>query len=75
MILRAVADSDGGVRITFGRRIIGVMGSKISIPKKGFRRLPQLSVGMHKIDLFLFPDVSKYQKVIEIADCIPETDS
>jgi hypothetical protein len=23
----------------------------------------------------LFPDVSKYQKVIEIADCIPETDS
>jgi len=30
---------------------------------------------MHKIDFFLFPDVSKYQKVIKIADCIPETDS
>jgi hypothetical protein len=65
----------GAYASPFGRRIIGVMGSKISIPKKGFRRLPQLSVGMHKIDLFLFPDVSKYQKVIEIADCIPETDS
>jgi hypothetical protein len=55
---------------TFGRRIIGVMEKNI-IPKKGFRRLPQLSVGMHKIDLFLFPDVSKYQKVIEIKGQVP----
>ena len=52
---------------TFGRRIIGVMEKNINSEK----RVPTpaayyLSVGMHKIDFFLFPDVSKYQKVMKI---------
>ena len=52
-----------------GRRIIGVMETNINSEKR------VLSVGMHKIDFSLFRYVSKYQKVIQIADCIPETDS
>lgn len=51
------------------RRIIGVMEKKL------YSEETVLSVGMHKIDFFLFRYVSKYQKVIKIEDCIPETDS
>jgi hypothetical protein len=51
------------------RRIIGVMEKNLNSEKR------VLSVGIHKIDFSLLRHVSKYQKVIKIADCIPETDS
>jgi hypothetical protein len=45
------------------RRIIGVMEKNLNSEKR------VLSVGIHKIDFSLLRHVSKYQKVIKIADC------